>query len=328
MTLPNKYNKKPVQIDAIQFDGKNSDDVLRFINSGEKKNGKYDEKENVILIETLEGTMKASVSDFVIKGVKGEFYPCKEDIFYQTYNRNDPLAPIKEKYLTETLPYNGGRYEKIKKFILDNLPNGFLQSLRELDSQYQKFIIAGGLFRAFLSNETPHDMDIFFPKCKAETLIINLYMLDPNWEDTGSSDNCRNFRNKNTGVEVDVVTSFHEEPYQLLETFDFVITKFAFVFNSWGDIEVIYHKKYFEDLYKKTLNYDFDDEEPDWSGIKQLQRVIKYSNYGYKLSKKSLLSFVRFLKATEEEDVESYVDGDSSYAFLDKGDENFDDIPF
>lgn len=48
----------------------------------------YEDKDNPYLkIETLEGTMKASVGDYIIKGVNGEFYPCKPDIFEKTYER-------------------------------------------------------------------------------------------------------------------------------------------------------------------------------------------------------------------------------------------------
>lgn len=48
----------------------------------------YEDKDNPYLkIETLEGTMKASVGDYIIKGVNGEFYPCKPDIFEKTYKR-------------------------------------------------------------------------------------------------------------------------------------------------------------------------------------------------------------------------------------------------
>ena len=46
----------------------------------------YLEDEQVIIIHTLEGDMKASVNDYIIKGVRGEFYPCKPDIFEETYN--------------------------------------------------------------------------------------------------------------------------------------------------------------------------------------------------------------------------------------------------
>lgn len=83
-----KYRKKPVEIEAIQFED-NSDricEIAEFMGGDLRVN--YEDKDNpYIPIETLEGTMKASVGDYIIKGVKGEFYPCKPDIFEQTYEK-------------------------------------------------------------------------------------------------------------------------------------------------------------------------------------------------------------------------------------------------
>lgn len=84
-----KFRKKPVVIEAVQYDGNNALDVVRFIDEGKEKG--YEEailkgiKEEGFKIRTLEGKMKADVGDWIIKGVKGEFYPCKPDIFEATY---------------------------------------------------------------------------------------------------------------------------------------------------------------------------------------------------------------------------------------------------
>lgn len=73
-----KYQKLPVVIEAVQFDGANFDDCQDFCPSllldGRK-----------VVIPTLEGVMEVSENDFIIKGVNGEFYPCKPDIFEKTY---------------------------------------------------------------------------------------------------------------------------------------------------------------------------------------------------------------------------------------------------
>lgn len=79
-----RYKKKPVEIEAIQFTGWNAGDVLAFMgeNTDVDNNGiPYGE----IHIDTLEGIMTAKIDDYIIKGVKGEFYPCKPDIFEETY---------------------------------------------------------------------------------------------------------------------------------------------------------------------------------------------------------------------------------------------------
>jgi hypothetical protein len=84
-----KYKKKPVIIEAIQLLNNNSsiEECLKFIYNvfitdddiETVKNDKH------IRIQTLEGNMKASFGDYIIKGVNGEFYPCKPDIFEKTY---------------------------------------------------------------------------------------------------------------------------------------------------------------------------------------------------------------------------------------------------
>lgn len=74
-----KYRKKPVVIEAIQWTNNNLDEVLEF--AYERSivvNGE-------LFLETLEGRMRANVGDFLIKGIKGEVYPCKPDIFEETY---------------------------------------------------------------------------------------------------------------------------------------------------------------------------------------------------------------------------------------------------
>jgi len=78
-----KYRKKPVLVNAIQFKDNekesNFTQVVEFIGTKCFLSG------NKMFIATLEGLMEVSPNDYVIKGVKGEFYPCKPDIFELTY---------------------------------------------------------------------------------------------------------------------------------------------------------------------------------------------------------------------------------------------------
>ena len=77
-----KFRKKPVVIEAMQFNGdENLVKILDWIDTKYKPCG----DDSVLIIETLEGDMKAQKCDWVIKGVNGEFYPCKPDIFEKTY---------------------------------------------------------------------------------------------------------------------------------------------------------------------------------------------------------------------------------------------------
>ena len=82
-----KYKKKPVEIEAVQFidTPERICEIAEFIDNDLRVN--YEDKESpYIPLETLEGTMKVGVGDYIIKGVKGEFYPCKPDIFEATYD--------------------------------------------------------------------------------------------------------------------------------------------------------------------------------------------------------------------------------------------------
>ena len=84
-----KFRKKPVVIDAIQFDGTAQSlanmamDLKMPVELYVYSLGKY----GTIIIPTLEGNHIAMVGDWIIKGVKGEFYPVKPDIFEQTYEK-------------------------------------------------------------------------------------------------------------------------------------------------------------------------------------------------------------------------------------------------
>lgn len=76
-----KYRKKPVEIEAVLWSGFNYEEVCEL---GDKK---VQRSGNNLLIYTLEGTMIASLGDYIIKGVSGELYPCKPDIFKLTYEK-------------------------------------------------------------------------------------------------------------------------------------------------------------------------------------------------------------------------------------------------
>ena len=78
----NKYRKKPIIIEAVVWTGYNIDEVKELAKNATEN---LIFNNNDLFIETLEGNMKVSVGDYIIKGVEGEFYPCKPNIFKETY---------------------------------------------------------------------------------------------------------------------------------------------------------------------------------------------------------------------------------------------------
>ena len=81
-----KFRKKPVVIDAIRFDSGDMNKIVRFLGYIPDANFNGTGEPQEILIQTLEGEMIAMRGDWIIKGIKGEFYPCKPDIFIATYD--------------------------------------------------------------------------------------------------------------------------------------------------------------------------------------------------------------------------------------------------
>lgn len=103
-----KYRKKPIVIEAVKYDGKNSFQILSEL--GMESIGEELTSDD-LLIDTPEGEMRAKSGDYIIKGIKGEFYPCKPDIFEASYdlvkenklNIPEEIQNIVKKQLLEVL---------------------------------------------------------------------------------------------------------------------------------------------------------------------------------------------------------------------------------
>jgi hypothetical protein len=91
-----RFRKRPVEVEAVRWDGRNIDEVLAIVDFDRlpetEESAAYVDGPGIghtamgeLEIPTLEGTMTAMPGDWVIRGVKGDVYPCKPDIFEQTY---------------------------------------------------------------------------------------------------------------------------------------------------------------------------------------------------------------------------------------------------
>lgn len=118
-----KYRKRPVIVEAIQWTGDNFDEIYAWGNpEGQTLTAKIvmegmgweigKEKPGRLAIETLEGDMKAEVGDWIIRGIKGELYPCKPDIFAATYEpvREEEPAALPHEWVW----YIGDKFQTCK----------------------------------------------------------------------------------------------------------------------------------------------------------------------------------------------------------------------
>ncbi|WP_105140126.1 hypothetical protein [Streptococcus suis] len=80
------YRKKPILIEAVKWTGENVKEITEFM---EISHISYEIPSGKLSVVTLEGVMTAKKGDYIIKGVRGELYPCKPDIFAETYERVD-----------------------------------------------------------------------------------------------------------------------------------------------------------------------------------------------------------------------------------------------
>ena len=86
---PQRFRKRPVDIDAMQLDRDNAKDVCDWIQSRMPDASVWYNADGAVGVDTLEGLMRVDIGDWVIRGVQGEFYPCKPDIFDATYEPAD-----------------------------------------------------------------------------------------------------------------------------------------------------------------------------------------------------------------------------------------------
>ena len=111
-----KFVKKPVVIEAIQYNGENIEAIEDFV--GKKLSTVMSSDVDVkLIIPTLEGYMKASKGDYIIKGIKGELYPCKPDVFKSTYNvveDNNGILSEGEKRVRKS--FNPSALKRVENF--------------------------------------------------------------------------------------------------------------------------------------------------------------------------------------------------------------------
>lgn len=122
----NKYRKKPVIVEAVIWTGNNLEEIKELAKNAVEHIIFVD---NNLYIETLEGNMNVSVGDYIIKGIAGEFYPCKPDIFKETY---ETVSMVSDNDRT-TVPMSEYRKLENKNKKLRNTVNRLKRELEVED---------------------------------------------------------------------------------------------------------------------------------------------------------------------------------------------------
>lgn len=134
-----KYRKKPVEIEAVQLTEETIDEVMEFCGDKIKSHPLTG-----VVIETLEGNMLASKGDYIIKGVKGEFYPCKPDIFEMTYEKSVNMKHIKTQEQLNESSENLNMSDVMSSILNELEENRLKYNIKSRnvynDTEYQGFI--------------------------------------------------------------------------------------------------------------------------------------------------------------------------------------------
>lgn len=164
-----KYRKKPVVIEAIQLKVDNFDAVCDFMGEtpvpkhnpdfGIDEHGNTNEPYLGVYIETLEGKMLASYGDYIIKGVNGEFYPCKPDIFEKTYDKANDSSVMGFGDAIEVLQQGGavrrsgwnGKGLMVFKQVPAHIESDIIPKMQSLPQSAKDLILKGKGFIDYTS---------------------------------------------------------------------------------------------------------------------------------------------------------------------------------
>jgi len=171
------------------------------------------------------------------------------------------------------------------EYILDDVEFSELEMLEKFLEGHNGFI-AGGCFKDLLSEEkkSPKDIDIWFRNEKdfqeAEKYFEKQYEDDDVWSAFYSNDNVRAFWDFKNDIVVELVKKAFGTPKEILNQFDFTLTKFAFFKDEEG-YSTYYSTDFFDALEEKRMTIDDKCLYP----VKTFERMLKYSRYGYRADK-------------------------------------------
>lgn len=181
------------------------------------------------------------------------------------------------------------------EYILNSRGFSGLEMLEEFLKGHKGFI-AGGCFKDLLGEETkdPRDIDIWFRNEKDyqeaeeyfEKLCEESQEGDVGWYRIYNTDNVRGFWNYEKDLTVELVKKTFGTPKEILDQFDFTITKFAFYPNEEGDgYNTYYSSDFFNAIEEKRVTIDYKCLHP----VGTFDRMLKYAKYGYQADKESKL---------------------------------------
>jgi hypothetical protein len=178
----------------------------------------------------------------------------------------------------------------LENFITGESLDNFVK-LRQLDKYMtdHKGYIAGGVFKNIFNNEQFKDIDIFFENEKDYAEAKDKFSSNDEYTFRYQNDKVTAYRNKETGVTVELIKHKYKNPLEMIDEFDFTITKFVYYKeledgedNEVKDVvwKIAYHNRFFEHLHMKRLVVDNDIKDIILP-VNTFNRMFRYAKYGY-----------------------------------------------
>lgn len=159
--------------------------------------------------------------------------------------------------------------------------------------------IAGGCFKDIFNNKKPKDIDIFFNNCDDFENAEDYFDKSKEYKYVYSSDNAYCYKHLKTGIYVDIICKIYGKPEDVIEQFDFSITKYAYYKEKEKYVSV-FNDFYFKHLENKVLCFNGEIPYP----VHTLKRLVRYIQRGYSPTFDSLCCLVSAIKDCSEEELD------------------------
>jgi len=185
-----------------------------------------------------------------------------------------------------------------------------LRLLNPYINENQGFI-AGGVFKDLFLNKNFRDIDVFF--MEQQNFHNEIIKLNESEEFLKKYENVNaiGFEEKSTKIRVDCVRKCFGNPTEILNSFDFSVSKFALFKDVNKKLKVIYHPYFFEDLITKKLRIDSEYKDP----IAQFSRILKYSRYGFKIDKTDQIKLLHLINKLNNNQINTLLMNDYEYYY-------------
>jgi len=130
------YIKKPLAVQAVQWTGDNTDEIIGFGGTVDGCNIISDIGKSYLVVRTLEGNMAISIGDYVIRGTSGEYYPCKPNIFEKIYEEQDDMT------YKETITWYEIKTRPLTEEEKDQYPTGGMMIKGTIPDEDEEILIA------------------------------------------------------------------------------------------------------------------------------------------------------------------------------------------